>query len=104
MTMMLGGVIGGYCASGRLRAATAPARVMTIDSTAAKIGRLMKKCENMNPCPLPASPVACRFPNPFGSEVGVYPPVVFHPPPGGRSYVSCLPVELGGLGGGCSVG
>src|SRR5262245_9035687 len=44
---MLGGVIGGYCASGRLSRATAPARVMTIDSTAAKIGRSMKKCENM---------------------------------------------------------
>src|SRR5213079_3062150 len=44
---MLGGVIGGYCATGRVTAATAPARVMTIDSTAAKIGRSMKKCENM---------------------------------------------------------
>src|SRR5437762_2995630 len=46
---MLGGVIGGYCASGRLTAATAPARVMTMDSTAAKIGRSIKKCENMAP-------------------------------------------------------
>ena len=45
--MMLGGVIGGYWASGRLNAATAPARVMTIDSTEAKIGRSMKKCENI---------------------------------------------------------
>src|SRR5947209_19351233 len=44
---MLGGVIGGYCATGRLTTATAPARVMTIDSTDAKIGRSMKKCENM---------------------------------------------------------
>jgi len=33
---MLGGVIGGYCAIGSLKAATAPARVMTIDRTAAK--------------------------------------------------------------------
>ena len=32
--MMLGGVIGGYCATGRLTTATAPARVMTMDSTA----------------------------------------------------------------------
>ena len=46
MTMMLGGVICGYWASGRLKTATAPARVMTIDSTEAKIGRSMKKCEN----------------------------------------------------------
>src|SRR2546421_620487 len=47
MTMMLGGVICGYWATGRLQAATAPARVITIDSTEAKIGRSMKKCENM---------------------------------------------------------
>src|SRR5258708_20001783 len=44
--MMLGGVICGYCASGKLKAATAPARVMTIDSTAAEIGGRIKKCEN----------------------------------------------------------
>src|SRR5437868_5595601 len=47
--MMLGGVIGGYSATGRLTAATAPPRAMTIDSTAAKIGRSMKKCENNAP-------------------------------------------------------
>jgi hypothetical protein len=29
-----------------VRTATPPASVMTIDSTAAKIGRSMKKCEN----------------------------------------------------------
>jgi hypothetical protein len=45
--MMLGGVIWGYWATGRLTTATAPAKVMTIDSTEAKIGRLMKKCENI---------------------------------------------------------
>ena len=43
--MMLGGVIWGYCATGRLITATAPASVMRIDSTDAKIGRSMKKCE-----------------------------------------------------------
>src|SRR6516225_10175236 len=43
---MDGGVIGGYCATGRLMTATAPARVMTTDNTAAKIGRSIKKCEN----------------------------------------------------------
>ena len=41
--MMLGGVICGYCAMGRLKTATPPASVMTMDSTAAKIGRSMKK-------------------------------------------------------------
>src|SRR5260221_13282855 len=47
MTMMLGGVIGGYCANGKLTTATNPARVITIDRTDAKIGLSMKKCENM---------------------------------------------------------
>src|SRR5438270_13686592 len=46
MTMMLGGVIGGYCAIGNVKTAIPPARVMTMDSTAAKIGRSMKKREN----------------------------------------------------------
>src|SRR5215467_14238033 len=40
---MVGGVIGGYCATGRLKTATRPARKMTMDSTEAKIGRRMKK-------------------------------------------------------------
>src|ERR1019366_1883238 len=44
--MMLGGVICGYCAIGSVQTATAPANVMTMDSTAAKIGRSMKKREN----------------------------------------------------------
>ena len=44
---MEGGVIGGYCATGRLSAATVPVNVMTMDSTDAKIGRSMKKCENI---------------------------------------------------------
>src|SRR5437868_1256315 len=44
--MMLGGVICGYSATGRWTAATAPPSAMTIDSTEAKIGRSMKKCEN----------------------------------------------------------
>src|SRR4051794_420794 len=42
---MVGGVMGGYWAIGRENTATAPARVMTIESTAAKIGRSMKKRE-----------------------------------------------------------
>src|SRR5687767_3621942 len=40
---MVGGVTCGYCDSGRLNAAIAPARVMTMDRTEAKIGRSMKK-------------------------------------------------------------
>src|SRR5690242_12471552 len=44
---MLGGVMGGYCATGKLNAATVPASVITIDRTDAKIGRSMKKCENI---------------------------------------------------------
>src|SRR6267143_5376143 len=50
MTMMLGGVIGGYWASGKLGMATSPASAITIDSTEAKIGRSMKKCENILAC------------------------------------------------------
>ena len=39
--------MGGYCATGKENTATPPASVMTIDSTAAKIGRSMKKWEIM---------------------------------------------------------
>ena len=39
---------GGYCASGKLIAAIAPASVMTIDRTEANIGRSMKKWENIS--------------------------------------------------------
>jgi len=44
-TVMVGGVMSGYCAIGRFTIATAPASVMTIEITAAKIGRSMQKCE-----------------------------------------------------------
>ena len=44
-TCTVGGEIGGYCASGRLTTAIAPASVITIESTAAKIGRSIKKRE-----------------------------------------------------------
>src|SRR5438034_6082749 len=37
----------GYCAMGRLRIAARPASTMKMDSTAAKMGRSMKKRENM---------------------------------------------------------
>src|SRR6266480_3727379 len=42
---MLGGVICGYCARGKLNTATAPVSVTTIDNTDAKMGRLIKNRE-----------------------------------------------------------
>ena len=42
-TCTAGGVICGYCAIGRDRRAIHPVKVTRIDSTAAKIGRSMKK-------------------------------------------------------------
>src|SRR5262245_19352071 len=44
-TLMIGGAISGYCATGRRRNATAPRITKTIETTDAKIGRSMKKCE-----------------------------------------------------------
>src|SRR5207302_5539333 len=45
-TSTVGGAISGYCAIGSVMSAMPPARVITIDSTEAKIGRLMKNLEN----------------------------------------------------------
>src|SRR5690348_4074406 len=45
-TSTVGGVISGYCVTGSAQTAMPPARVMTIDSTEAKIGRSMKNFEN----------------------------------------------------------
>jgi hypothetical protein len=42
---MTGGAISGYCAIGSRVKATAPRMTNTIDTTAAKIGRSMKKCD-----------------------------------------------------------
>ena len=41
-----GGAISGYCAIGSARIAARPASTMKIESTAAKIGRSMKKRES----------------------------------------------------------
>jgi hypothetical protein len=41
---MTGGEIGGNCATGSVTIAIAPSRTRTIESTIAKIGRVMKKC------------------------------------------------------------
>jgi hypothetical protein len=45
VTDTVGGETCGNCASGRLKAAMPPASVMNTDSTAAKIGRSIKKRE-----------------------------------------------------------
>src|ERR1700761_578946 len=45
VTVMIGGAISGYCATGNRRNATPPRITNTIETTAAKIGRSMKKCE-----------------------------------------------------------
>src|SRR5450631_691225 len=47
-TSTVGGVISGYCATGSVASEMPPASTMTIDSTEAKIGRLMKNLENTN--------------------------------------------------------
>src|SRR5215207_8660044 len=79
--MMLGGVIAGYCVSGRFSAATAPARVMTIDSTAAKIGRSMKKCENITALTTPDLLPWSRAGGPPAATASVALPVVPGGPP-----------------------
>src|SRR4029077_4735260 len=48
LTVTTGGAISGYCAMGRLRIADRPASARSPESTAAKIGRSMKKRENMD--------------------------------------------------------
>src|SRR6266700_5693652 len=45
LTRTSGGAMSGYCAKGSRVTATAPIITKTIDTTAAKIGRSMKKCE-----------------------------------------------------------
>src|SRR5512141_469201 len=44
-TVMVGGAISGYCATGSRKNATPPRITNTIETTEAKIGRLIKKCE-----------------------------------------------------------
>src|SRR5213594_4251396 len=45
VTLTVGGAISGYCAIGRRQNATPPTITNTIETTEAKIGRSMKKCE-----------------------------------------------------------
>src|ERR1035437_5655896 len=44
-TVMVGGAISGYCATGSRRNATPPRITNMIETTEAKIGRSIKKCE-----------------------------------------------------------
>src|SRR3974390_549125 len=44
-TLMIGGAISGYCATGSRENDTPPRITKTIETTAANIGRSMKKCE-----------------------------------------------------------
>src|SRR5262249_2849263 len=50
-TTMVGGAIWGYCATGSWVSETRPTTTMTIETTAAKMGRSTKKCPNFMPCP-----------------------------------------------------
>src|SRR5262249_51905268 len=45
VTLMMGGAISGYWAIGKRKNATPPMMTNTIETTAAKIGRSIKKCE-----------------------------------------------------------
>src|SRR5262245_49460770 len=47
VTWTVGGVIGGYCATGSCSSATAPIRIISRASTLARTGRSMKYLENM---------------------------------------------------------
>src|SRR5271155_5785186 len=51
LTCTVGGAIGGNTANGKVNSATPPDRVMTMESTAAKIGRSMKNRENIDEHP-----------------------------------------------------
>ncbi len=65
-TLITGGAISGYCATGRRVKATAPRITITIETTAAKIGRSMKKCEIRMPVRL-LSALACGPAGPAGA-------------------------------------
>ncbi len=47
MTWTVGGVIGGYCETGRTPSATAPSRIVTNAMTFARTGRSMKNRASM---------------------------------------------------------
>src|SRR5215468_11000946 len=65
VTLMIGGAISGYWATGRRANATAPRITNTIETTAAKIGRSMKKCEMRIDGPLPRDQTTRPHHTPF---------------------------------------
>src|SRR5689334_4262576 len=62
VTLMMGGAISGYCATGSRQNDTAPRMMKTIETTDAKIGRSMKKCEIF----IPAASFGLRLAAAFG--------------------------------------
>ena len=73
-TEIAGGVIGGYWAIGRLNSAIPPVKVMTIDSTVAKMGRSMKKCEKAtSPFSSPSNGTLLLVPHDGGSPSTLFP-------------------------------
>ena len=63
LTLITGGAISGYCATGSRENATPPRITKTIETTEAKIGRSMKKCEmRMAGSPPAISTAAARRP------------------------------------------
>ena len=62
-TWTVGGAISGYCATGKAMIDASPPIVITIDSTAAKIGRSMKNRESTRgaSCYRQLSVVSCRL-------------------------------------------
>src|SRR4051794_17538266 len=68
LTTTPGGVIRGYCATGRVTSAAAPTSVMHTLSTVAKIGRSMKKRDSMADGSSLLAPLGGRsgFPSPGG--------------------------------------
>src|SRR3954447_20371142 len=87
LTVTEGGAIWGYWASGRLNRAMPPASVMTIDRTAAKIGRSMKnreiRAEALRPRPRPR-PWVARAGRP-GGRFRLRPPAIARGPGPGLS-------------------
>jgi hypothetical protein len=71
-TLIVGGAISGYCATGRLTKLTSPSSTMMIETTEAKIGRSMKKCDMGNAAPyfaadgVPAGAPGGRSPSAIG--------------------------------------
>src|SRR5258705_13545501 len=65
LTVTTGGAISGYCEIGRLRIAERPASTRNTEITAAKIGRSIKKRENIFGCPRATSAPAAKRPAPW---------------------------------------